>query len=155
MTYGTCSAKSPTMKKEFVWLKEVDSIAIQSSVRNLTDAYTRFFKKQNSAPRFKSKKNNVHSYTTKQTNENIVVVRNKIKLPKLGLVRFAKSSEVKGHIVNDTVKRNPSGRYFVSLLVETKAQEPLKTHSYIGRDVGLKDFAILSDGTPYKNPKFF
>ena len=44
LTYGTCSAKLPAMKKEFVWLKEVDSIAIQSSVRNLVDAYTRFLK---------------------------------------------------------------------------------------------------------------
>ncbi|NSL69386.1 RNA-guided endonuclease TnpB family protein, partial [Bacillus toyonensis] len=98
LAYGTCSAKLPAMKKEFVWLKEVDSIAIQSSVRNLADAYTRFFKKQNSAPRFKSKKNNVQSYTTKQTNENIAVIGKKIKLPKLGLVRFAKSREVKGRI---------------------------------------------------------
>ncbi|HEF1906158.1 IS200/IS605 family element RNA-guided endonuclease TnpB [Bacillus cereus] len=155
LTYGTCSAKLPAMKKAFVWLKEVDSIAIQSSVRNLADAYTRFFKKQNSAPRFKSKKNNVQSYTTKQTNENIAVVGNKIKLPKLGLVRFAKSREVEGRIVNATVRRNPSGRYFVSLLVETEVQELPKTHSYIGIDVGLKDFAILSDGTPYENPKFF
>jgi len=143
------------MKKEFVWLKEVDSIAIQSSVRNLADAYTRFFKKQNSSPRFKSKKNNVQSYTTKQTNENIAVVGTKMKLPKLGLVRFAKSREVKGRILNATVRRNPSGRYFVSLLVETEVQEFLKTLSYIGMDVGLKDFAILSDGTTYKNPKFF
>ncbi|MGR3779020.1 IS200/IS605 family element RNA-guided endonuclease TnpB [Bacillus paramycoides] len=155
LTYGTCSAKLPAMKKEFVWLKEVDSIAIQSSVRNLADAYTRFFKKQNSAPRFKSKKNTVQSYTTKQTNENIAVVGNKIKLPKLGLVRFAKSREVRGCILNATVRRNPSGRYFVSLLVETEVQELPKTHSYIGIDVGLKDFAILSDGTTYKNPKFF
>ncbi|PEN45135.1 transposase, partial [Bacillus toyonensis] len=76
-------------------------------------AYTRFFQKQNSAPRFKSKKNNVQSYTTKQTNENIAVVGNKIKLPKLGLVRFAKSREVKGRIVNATVRRKLSGRYFV------------------------------------------
>jgi putative transposase len=155
LTYGTCSAKLPAMKKEFVWLKEVDSIAIQSSVRNLADAYTRFFKKQNSSPSFKSKKNNVQSYTTKQTNENIAVIGNKIKLPKLGLVRFAKSREVKGRILNATVRRNPSGRYFVSLLVETEVQELPKTHSYIGMDVGLKDFAILSDGTIYKNPKFF
>ncbi|AFQ15693.1 Transposase, IS605 OrfB [Bacillus thuringiensis serovar sotto str. T04001] len=44
-TYGTCSAKLPAMKKEFTWLKEVDSIAIQSSVRDPADAYTRFFKK--------------------------------------------------------------------------------------------------------------
>ena len=155
LTYGTCSAKLPAMKKEFSWLKEVDSIAIQSSVRNLADAYTRFFKKQNSAPRFKSKKNNVRFFTTKQINENIAVVGNKVKLPKLGLVRFAKSREVEGRIVNATVRRNPSGRYFVSLLVETEVQELPKTSSYIGIDVGLKDFAILSDGTPYENPKFF
>ncbi|PGB14167.1 IS200/IS605 family element RNA-guided endonuclease TnpB, partial [Bacillus toyonensis] len=114
-----------------------------------------FFKKQNSAPRFKSKKNNVQSYTTKQTNENIAVVGNKIKLPKLGLVRFAKSREVMGRILNATVRRNPSGRYFVSLLVETEVQKLPKTNSYIGMDVGLKDFAILSDGITYKNPKFF
>jgi putative transposase len=145
LTYGICSAKLPAMKKELVWLKEVDSIAIQSSVRNLADAYTRF----------KSKKNNVQSYTTKQTNENIAVVGNKIKLPKLGLVRFAKSHEVEGRIVNATVRQNPSGRYFVSLLVETEVQKLPKTHSYIGIDVGLKDFAILSDGTHYENPKFF
>ena len=155
LTYGICAAKLPAMKKELVWLKEVDSIAIQSSVRNLADAYTRFFQKQNNAPRFKSKKNNVQSYTTKQTNENIAVVGNKIKLPKLGLVRFAKSREVEGRIVNATVRQNPSGRYFVSLLVETEVQELPKTHSYIGIDVGLKDFAILSDGTHYENPKFF
>ncbi|HDR4418946.1 TPA: transposase, partial [Bacillus thuringiensis] len=80
---------------------------------------------------------------------------NKIKLPKLGLVRFAKSREVKGRILNATVRRNPSGKYFVSLLVETEVQELPKTQSYIGMDVGLKDFAILSDGTIYKNPKFF
>ncbi len=105
------------MKKECVWLKEVDSIAIQLSVCNLTDAYTRFFKKQNSAPHFKSKKNNLRSYTIKQTNENIAIVGNKIKLPKLGLVWFAKSCGLKGRIVNATVRRNPSGRYCVSLLV--------------------------------------
>ncbi|SPT76115.1 transposase [Bacillus cereus] len=100
-------------------------------------------------------KNNVQSYTTKQTNENISIVGNKIKLPKLGLVRFAKTREVKGRIVNATVRRNPSGRYFVSLLVETEVQELPKTQSHIGMNVGLKDFAILSDGTTYKNPKFF
>ena len=140
MTYGTCSAKLPAMKKEFVWLKEVDSIAIQSSVRNLADAYTRFFKKQNSAPRFKSKKNNVQSYTTKQTNENIAIVGNKIKLPKLGLVRFAKSREVKGRILNATVRRNPSGRYFVSLLVETEVQELPKTQFLHWNGCGTKRF---------------
>ncbi|WP_108308646.1 IS200/IS605 family element RNA-guided endonuclease TnpB, partial [Metalysinibacillus jejuensis] len=143
------------LKKELVWLKEVDSIAIQSSLKNLADAYSRFFKKQNDAPRFKSKKNKVQSYTTKHTNGNIAIVGNKIKLPKLGLVRFAKSREVHGRILNATVRRNPSGKYFVSILVETEVQPLEKTGSSIGIDVGLKTFATLSDGTPYENPKWF
>ncbi len=154
LTYGTCSAKLPAIKKEFVWLKEVDSIAIQSSVRNLADAYTRFSKNKTAHRALNLKKNNVQSYTTKQTNENIAIVRTN-KVTKTGLVRFAKSREVEGRIVNATVRRNPSGRYFVSLLVKTEVQELPKTHSYIGIDVGLKDFAILSDGTHYENPKFF
>ena len=71
LTYNSCSAELTQLKKELVWLKEVDSIALQSSLRNLADSYSRFFKKQNKAPRFKSKKNNVQSYTTKYTNGNI------------------------------------------------------------------------------------
>ncbi|EJQ37578.1 IS605 OrfB family transposase [Bacillus cereus BAG5X1-1] len=54
-----------------------------------------------------------------------------------------------------TIRRNPSDKYFVSILVETNVQEMPKTESTCGIDVGLKDFAILSDGTTYKNPKFF
>ncbi|MGH0488455.1 IS200/IS605 family element RNA-guided endonuclease TnpB, partial [Bacillus mycoides] len=138
-----------------IWLKEVDSIALQSTLKNLADAFSHFFKKQNDMPRFKSKKNIVQSYTTKQTNGNIRIVGNTIKLPKLGLVRFAKSREVEGRILHATIRRNPSGKYFVSILVETNVQEMPKTESTCGMDVGLKDFAILSEGTTYKNPKFF
>ncbi|NGP46957.1 transposase, partial [Bacillaceae bacterium SIJ1] len=123
-----------------------DSVAIQSSLKNLADSYSRFFKKQNKAPRFKSKKNNVQSYTTKHTNGNIAIVGNKIKLPKLGLVKFAKSREVEGRILNATIRRNPSGQYFVSILAETEVQPLEKTGSSVGIDVGLKDFAILSTG---------
>lgn len=155
LTYHSCSSQLTQLKKEFIWLKEVDSIAIQSSLKNLADSYRRFFKKQNKAPRFKSKKNNVQSYTTKHTNGNIAMVGNKIKLPKLGLVKFAKSREVEGRILNATIRRNVSGTYFVSILTETEVQELPKTSSSVGVDVGLKDFAILSDGTVYKNHKYF
>lgn len=154
LTYNSCSSQLTQLKKELVWLKEVDSIAIQSSLKNLADAYSRFFKKQNDAPRFKSKKNKVQSYTTKHTNGNIAIEGNKIKLPKLGLVRFAKSREVHGRILNATVRRNPSGKYFVSILVETEVRPLEKTGSSVGIDVGLKDFAILSHGTKYENPKW-
>jgi putative transposase len=155
LTYNSCSAQLTQLKKELTWLKEVDSIAIQSSLKNLADAYSRFFKKQNDKPRFKSKKNPVQSYTTKYTNGNIAIIGNKIKLPKLGFVRFAKSREVEGRILNATIRRNPSGKHFISILVETEVQELPKTNSAVGIDVGLKDFAILSNGTTYANPKFF
>lgn len=157
LSYGKCSAQLPILKKqeETQWLKEVDSIALQSSLRNLSDSFDRFFKKQTQYPRFKSKKNPVQSYTTKATNGNIAIIENKLKLPKLGLVRFAKSREVEGRILNATVRRNPTGKYFVSLLVETEVAPLQKTGSSVGIDVGLKNFAILSDGIVYENPLFF
>jgi putative transposase len=96
----------------------------------------------------------VQSYTTKQTNGNIAVFDKHIKLPKLGLVRFAKSREVEGRILNATIGRNSSGKYFVSILVEAEVQELPKTNREVGIDVGLKDFAILSNGKVFKNPKF-
>lgn len=157
LSYGKCSAQLPFLKKqeETEWLKEVDSIALQSSLRNLSDSFDRFFKKQNKYPRFKSKKTPVQSYTTKATNGNIAVLGDRLKLPKLGMVRFAKSREVEGRILNATIRRNPTGKYFVSLLVETEMNTIQKTGSSVGIDVGLKDFAVLSDKTTYENPKFF
>ena len=154
LTYHTCSAELTKLKKELLWLKEVDSIALQSSLKNLADSYTRFFQKQNKAPRFKSKKNPVQSYTTKCTNGNIAIAGDKVKLPKLGLVRFANSREVQGRILNATVRRNPSGKYFVSIVVETEIHPLEKTGSSIGIDLGITDFAILSDGRKINNNKF-
>ncbi|MCM3400025.1 IS200/IS605 family element RNA-guided endonuclease TnpB [Oceanobacillus profundus] len=143
------------LKKQYSFLKEVDSIALQKSVENLADSFNRYYKKQTKYPRFKSKKNPVQSYTTKHTNGNIAVIDNYMKLPKLGLVRFAKSREVEGRILNATIRRNPSGKYFVSLSTETEVFELPKTNSAIGIDLGLKDFAILSNGITYSNPRFF
>jgi len=154
LTYNSCSHQLTQLKKELVWLKEVDSIALQTSLKNLADAYSRFFKKQNDRPRFKSKKNPVQSYTTKYTNGNIAIIGNKIKLPKLGWVRFAKSREVEGRIINVTIRRNASGKYFISVLTETEIKPLPKTNSAIGIDVGLKDFAILSNGEIFENPKW-
>lgn len=158
LTYSACSSQIPQLKKELAWLKEVDSIAIQSSLRNLVDSYSRFFKKQNKAPRFKSKKNPIQSYKTniqgKSQSSDVMIQGNKLKLPKLGFVRFAKSREVEGRILNATVRRNPSGKYFVSLLVEIKVQPLEKTGSSVGVDLGLKDFAILSTSEVFINPKW-
>jgi len=154
LTYNQCSSQLTQLKKELEWLKEVDSIAVQSSLKHLVDAYSRFFKKQNNQPRFKSKNNPVQSYTTKQTNGNIAVCDNTIKLPKLGHVTFAKSRDVEGRILSATIRRNATGKHFISILTETEVDELPKTKSVVGIDVGLKDFAILSDGTVHKNPRF-
>ncbi|AQQ55165.1 IS200/IS605 family element RNA-guided endonuclease TnpB [Planococcus lenghuensis] len=154
LSYENCSTQLTQLKKEIEWLKEVDSTSLQSALRNLDDSFKRFFKKQNKLPRFKSKKNAVQSYTTKHTNGNIAIVGNKLKLPKLGLVKLAKSQEIDGRIISATVSRKASGNYFVSVLAEVEIQPHAKTHSAIGVDVGLKDFAVLSNGTVYGNPKY-
>ncbi len=88
-------------------------------------------------------------------NGNIEVLGKHIKLPKLGLVRFAKRREVEGRIMNATIRRNPSGKYFVSIVAETEVRHHEKTGSSVGIDVGVTDFATLSDGTVYENPRFF
>ncbi|MET1032311.1 IS200/IS605 family element RNA-guided endonuclease TnpB [Domibacillus tundrae] len=159
LSYTACSNQLTSLKKELIWLQEVDSHSLQSSLKNLADSFDRFFKKQNKAPQFKSKKNKVQSYTTNIEKKNqlpeVSILGNRMKLPKLGWVRFANSREVQGRILNATIRKNPSGKHFVSLLVETEVQELPKTDSTVGIDVGLKDFAVLSNGKVYKKPKFF
>ncbi len=153
LSYPACATELPILKKDFVWLKEVDSIALQSAVRNLADAFDRFFRKQNELPRFKSRKNPVQLYTTKFTNNNIAIDGNKLKLPKLGWVRFAKSREVEGRILSAAVRRNPTGKYFVSLLCEIDIQPFPQTDASIGVDLGIKEFAVCSNGQVVANPK--
>ncbi|MFB5679046.1 IS200/IS605 family element RNA-guided endonuclease TnpB [Paenibacillus terreus] len=154
LSYTKCSAKLTKLKQELVWLKEPDKFSLQNALQHLADSFEKFFRKQNDAPRFKSKKNPVQSYQTNYTNGNISIIGNKVKLPKLGLVKFAKSREVEGRIISATIRRNPSGKYFVSLLVETDIESLQKTNREVGIDVGIKDFAVLSNGEVFENPKF-
>lgn len=156
MTYSACSAMLPRMKRkeETIWLKEVDSIALQTSLKDLADSFSRFFKKQNKYPNFKSKNNPVQSYRTNNVNHSIQLVSNKIKLPKLGLVKISKSHEPTDRIINATVRKTVSDKYFVSLLTEEEICELPKTHSSMGIDLGVSDFAIFSDGSRFENNRF-
>lgn len=161
LTYNTCANLLTSLKKQLEWLKEVDAHALQSSLRNLADAFDRFFKKQNDAPRFKSKKNPVQSYTTKIEKKNqlpeVSIIGNKIKLPKLGWVKFAKSREVEGRTLSASIRRNPSGKYFVSILCKMAycPYVPVDQEKAVGIDLGLIDFAIFSDGEKENAPKYF
>ena len=143
-------------KKEFEWLKEVDSLALANAQMNLQTAYNNFFKRPDVGfPKFKSKKNNHFSYTTNNQGGNIYVTDRYIKLPKIGLVRVKKHRDFDGLIKSVTVLKNPSGKYYVSVLVEQDEKEKLPTtDSKIGIDLGIKEFCITSDGEMIENPKY-
>lgn len=144
-------------KKEFEWLKEVDSLALANAQMNLQTAYNNFFKRPEVGfPKFKSKKNNCFSYTTNNQGGNIYVSDKYIKLPKIGLVRVKKHRDFDGLIKSVTVSKTPSSKYYASVLVNQEDKEKLpKSDSALGIDLGIKEFAILSHGEPIENPKYF
>ena len=143
-------------KKEFEWLKEVDSLALANAQMNLQTAYNNFFKRPEVGfPKFKSKKSHKFSYTTNNQGGNIYVSDKYIKLPKIGLVRVKKHRNFEGIIKSVTVSQNPSGKYYVSVLVNQNVKENLRIgYNEIGIDLGIKEFAITSDGEMVENPKY-
>lgn len=143
-------------KKEFEWLKEVDSLALANAQMNLQTAYNNFFKRPEVGfPKFKSKKNHNYSYTTNNQGGNIYVSDRYIKLPKIGLVRVKKHRDFDGLIKSVTVSQNPSGKYYVSVLVDQEEKEKLPiSNNEIGIDLGIKEFCITSDGEMIENPKY-
>ena len=144
-------------KKEFPFLKEVDSLALANAQLHLDKAYKNFFRdKSVGFPRFKSKKNPVQSYTTNNQNGTIALIDSKfIKVPKLkSLVRIKLHRQPKGMIKSATISRHSSGKYYISLLCKEEISELPKTNSAIGIDLGITDFAILSDGQKIDNNKF-
>lgn len=155
LTYFQCANDMTKLKSELEWLKEVDSTALQSSLKDLDCAYQKFFKEHTGYPKFKSKKTHRFSYKSKCVNGNIQYCGKHIKLPKLGLIKTKNKLIPKGRILNATVSQEPSGNYYVSLCctdVEIKPVE--KTGISIGIDLGIKEFCITSDGEMIPNPKY-
>lgn len=143
-------------KKEFPWLKEVDSLALANAQMNLQTAYNNFFTRPETGfPNFKSKKNHYYSYTTNNQKGSVSISDRYIKLPKIGLVRVKKHRDFEGIIKSVTVSKTPSGKYYVSVLVNCEDQEKLlQSNNKIGIDLGIKEFAITSDGEMIENPKY-
>lgn len=143
-------------KKEFPWLKEVDSLALANAQMNLQSAYNNFFSRPEVGfPKFKSKKNHYYSYTTNNQKGSVSISDKYIKLPKIGLVRVKKHRDFEGIIKSVTVSKTPSGKYYVSVLVNCEEQEKLpQSQNEIGIDLGIKEFCIISDGEMIKNPKY-
>ena len=150
------------LKNTYEWLKEVDKFALTNAIYNMDSAYQKFFKEHAGYPKFKSKHNSHKSYTTNFTNGNIAVdfEDGKIKLPKLKKVKAKLHREFNGQIKSAAVSQVPSGKYYVSILVETLRSIPCGGHEElphrnqnIGLDLGIKDLCITSDGKKYENPQ--
>lgn len=145
-------------KKEFEWLKEVDSLALANTQQNLEKAYKNFFKdKSIGFPKFKSKKTNRFSYTTNNQNGTIFISEDNkyIKIPKLKtMIKIKLHREFTGKIKSATLSQNPSGKYFISILVDTENIQLPKNDNKIGIDMGLDIFCALSNGIKIQNPRF-
>ena len=153
--------KSLTMlKRELPWLKEVDSTSLQATLQDLDAAFQNFFRRVKQGekpgyPRFKSKHDHRQSYKSKCVGTNIKILDKAVQLPKLGRVKCRISREVKGRVLSATVSRNPSGKYFVALCCTGVEIEPLpSTGAAVGLDMGVKSFAVTSNGMEYPNRKY-
>lgn len=160
-SYNQNSKELTALKKEYGWLSEVDSWATQNSLRDLDAAYHNFFRRVKRGqkpgfPKFKKKCRN-QSYKTTNPNKLPLPVRGtKVRLPKIGWVKFKQDRQILGRWLSMTISRNSSGKYFISInCCEVPHQEYEATSSLIGIDLGIKDFAITSDGEKFENPKFF
>ena len=154
--YSQTSAMLTALKKQenFAFLKIVDSIALQQSLRDLDRGFKNFFEKRASYPQFKSKHDNRQSYRTINQNDGIRIVGRTVKLPKLGYLKIRRSMEVNGVINSATIERTPTGKYFVVLNVEFEPELRINKGGEIGIDVGIKEFYSDSNGNVVENPKF-
>lgn len=154
-SYVQCSSDMTKLKSELEWLREVDSSALQCSLKDLDMSYQKFFKEHSGYPKFKSKRTHRFSYQTKCKNNNIRYCNKYIKLPKLGMVKTKNKLIPQGRILNATVSQEPSGKYYVSLCCTDVDIKPFDvTGSQVGIDLGIKDFVIKSDGEVISNPKY-
>lgn len=145
----------PDLKEECTWLKEINSQSLQQPIRNLDNAFTRFFKGQGSFPNFK-KKSNGGSFNVPQ---NVTLENGKLIIPKFKEgIEIVLHRPTKGEIRQATISRAPTGKYFVSILCETgeviKQKAKIKERTTVGIDLGIKTYLVASDGKEFDNPKF-
>ncbi|MFR8315960.1 IS200/IS605 family element RNA-guided endonuclease TnpB [Eubacterium ventriosum] len=153
--FSQTSAMLTELKRSdaFAFLKAVDSIALQQSLRDLDRGFVNFFQKRAAHPIFKSKHNRHQSYRTVNQGDNIRIAGKYIKLPKLGYVKIRQSMEV-GKIKNVTIEHTPTGKYFAVLNVEFEPQPRPNKGGRVGIDVGIKEFYSDSNGNVVSNPKY-
>lgn len=133
-------------EEEYSWLQQADSMALQEALRDLDKAYINFFKKLARYPRFKSKNAYAQSYRTRNQSDGIRIIDNSIRIPKIGLVKTKLTRPIDGRIVNATITKTSSNKYYASLCVECEAKDLPHKDGVIGIDMGVKDFCVTSNG---------
>jgi putative transposase len=145
----------PELKKECEWLKEVNSQSLQQSIQNMDIAFKKFFKGAG-FPKYKSKHKGKQSFSIPQ---NVIVENNLLIIPKFKEgIDIVLHREIKGTIKSATISVTPTGKYFVSILVDTNTEipikAPIKENTTIGVDLGIKTFLVTSNGLEIENPKY-
>lgn len=153
--YAQTSAMLTNLKKQddYTFLKDVDSIALQQSLRDLDTGFQNFFNGNTKYPKFKNKHSYRQSYRTLNCKNNIRIVGKYIRLPKVGYVKIKQSMEV-GHINNVTIERTPTGKFFAILNVDFELEYHYSPEYVVGIDVGIKEFYSDSNGNVVGNPKY-
>lgn len=153
LSYNNSSKVLTELKRHREWLKQVDSKPLQQTLRDLDSAYQNFFNGRGSYPKFK-RKDDKNSY---RTNQGIKINSQYIKVPKLGMLRFRDNYNLEDKnilkIYNVTISKTTSGKYYASISAEVNITAFEKTNQSVGIDLGLKDFAIFSNGIKIHNPR--
>ena len=158
ISYVQLCAMLTDLKKDeqYSWLREVSNECLQQSLRNIDAAFTRFFREKKGFPKFKSKSRSRQSYKA-ILSVHVDQERRRIKLPKIGWVKYGNNRKFEGDVRSVTVSMTPSGKYYVSVLVDDGKEIPEKLpvtfDTTIGIDMGIKDFAVCSNGDTYENPR--
>ena len=148
-------------KAEFEWLKEIDSLALANAQMNLQTAYNNFFRSPKIGfPKFKSKHKNKYSYTTNNQGGNIRIEDKHIKLPKIGFVKIKHHRKIPEEqvIKSCTISKTPSGKYFVSILVEYEFTQPefeVDLDNILGLDMDMKNLFTDSNGIRANYPRYY
>ena len=148
-----------SLKTEFQFLKEVDSLALANAQMNAKTAFTNFFQKRTDFPKFKSKKNVRKSYSTNNVNNSIRIEGNYLKLPKLGLVKIKLHRQIpQNYIIKSaTISQEPNGAFYISVLTEFEKniKEVPSDNNIVGLDFSMSELFVSSDNQRTNYPRFF
>ena len=151
--------KIKPLKEEFPWLRDVPAVCLPQAVGDMNDAFRDFFKSGKGYPKFKTKHRSRKSCRFPGQSCAVLQDISRLKLPKLGLVKYKKDREFIGTLRHIVITQESNGKYYASCLVDTGVEapnpKPVEASTTVGIDLGLKDFIVTSDGCKMPNPRFY